>query len=248
MVSSVRVAPSINIKLYSVIALVFFFIVGCCGAIVLGRTSDIVDYLLYTDKKSGLPNREKLNVYIDDMAKRILPEDFTCFSLQLDNLSELSKRFGYTVGDGMLRDFSGLVQLMGDTDGMVGYNGVGKFVAFFDECSDKKAKVILKILDSQVEEYNKLNPEYPIKYTASWSTTTEVGMYEIRELLRSAQFKIRDLYDAKMKARGGIQEEVREETPKDQNNQAGQSEEKAVDKIEIGNEKPETVEQPESLK
>lgn len=248
MVSSVRVAPSINIKLYSVIALVFFFIVGCCGAIVLGRTSDIVDYLLYTDKKSGLPNREKLNVYIDDMAKRILPEDFTCFSLQLDNLSELSKRFGYTVGDGMLRDFSGLVQLMGDTDGMVGYNGVGKFVAFFDECSDKKAKVILKILDSQVEEYNKLNPEYPIKYTASWSTTTEVGMYEIRELLRSAQSKIRDLYDAKMKARGGIQEEVREETPKDQNNQAGQSEEKAVDKIEIGNEKPETVEQPESLK
>ena len=200
MVSSVRVAPSINIKLYSIIALVFFFVVGCCGAIVLGRTSDIVDYLLYTDKKSGLPNREKLNVYIDDMAKKILPEDFTCFSLQLDNLSELSKRFGYTVGDGMLRDFSGLVQLMGDTDGMIGYNGIGKFVAFFDECSDKKAKVILKILDSQVEEYNKLNPEYPIKFTASWATTTEVGTYEIRELLRNAQSKIRELYDAKMKA------------------------------------------------
>lgn len=199
MVSSVRVSPAINIKLYSIIALVFFFIVGCCGAIILGRVADIVDYLLYTDKKSGLPNREKLNVYIDDMAKKILPEDFTCFSLQLDNLSELSKRFGYTVGDGMLRDFSGLVQLMGDTDGMIGYNGIGKFVAFFDECSDKKAKVILKILETQVQEYNKLNPEYPIKYTASWATTTEVGTYEIRELLRNAQSKIKSLYDEKMK-------------------------------------------------
>ena len=38
-------------------------------------------------------------------------------------------------GDGILKDFSGLLQLMGDTDGTVGYNGAGKFLAFFDECS-----------------------------------------------------------------------------------------------------------------
>ena len=57
MMSSVRVAPSINVKLYLVIALVLFFVIGCCGAIVLGRLSDVVDYVLYTDKDSGLPNR-----------------------------------------------------------------------------------------------------------------------------------------------------------------------------------------------
>lgn len=187
MMSSVRVAPSINVKLYLVIALVLFFVIGCCGAIVLGRLSDVVDYLLYTDKKSGLPNREKLDVYINGLSGKILPEDYTCFALQLDNLSELSKRFGYTVGDGVLKDFSGLVQLMGDTDGMIGYNGIGKFNAFFDECSDKKASVMVRILESQVEEYNKLNPEYPIKFTAAWATTSSTGLYEIRELLRLAQ-------------------------------------------------------------
>lgn len=187
MMSSVRVAPSINVKLYLVIALVLFFVIGCCGAIVLGRLSDVVDYLLYTDKKSGLPNREKLDVYINGLSGKILPEDYTCFALQLDNLSELSKRFGYTVGDGVLKDFSGLVQLMGDTDGMIGYNGIGKFNAFFDECSDKKASVMVRILESQVEEYNKLNPEYPIKFTAAWATTSSTGLYEIRDLLRLAQ-------------------------------------------------------------
>lgn len=187
MMSSVRVAPSINVKLYLVIALVLFFVIGCCGAIVLGRLSDMVDYLLYTDKKSGLPNREKLDVYINGLSGKILPEDYTCFALQLDNLSELSKRFGYTVGDGVLKDFSGLVQLMGDTDGMIGYNGIGKFNAFFDECSDKKASVMVRILESQVEEYNKLNPEYPIKFTAAWATTSSTGLYEIRDLLRLAQ-------------------------------------------------------------
>ena len=187
MMSSVRVAPSINVKLYLVIALVLFFVIGCCGAFVLGRLSDVVDYLLYTDKKSGLPNREKLDVYINGLSGKILPEDYTCFALQLDNLSELSKRFGYTVGDGVLKDFSGLVQLMGDTDGMIGYNGIGKFNAFFDECSDKKASVMVRILESQVEEYNKLNPEYPIKFTAAWATTSSTGLYEIRDLLRLAQ-------------------------------------------------------------
>lgn len=189
MVSSVRVAPSINIKLYIMLALVLFFVIGCCGAVLLGRLSDIVDYLLYVDKKTGLPNREKLNIYIGEMAGKVLPEAFTCFTLSLDNLSELTKRFGYTVGDGVLKDFAGLVQLMGDTEGMRGYNGVGRFVVFFEECSSKKAAAMIRILDNQVEEYNSLNPEYPIRYTAALATTEETDTYEIRELLRLSQKK-----------------------------------------------------------
>lgn len=59
---------------------------------------------------------------------------------------------------------------MGDTDGVVGYNGVGKFLAFFGECSSRKAEVMIRILQSQVDEYNKLNPEYPILFTAAWAT------------------------------------------------------------------------------
>ena len=147
----------------------------------------MVDYLLYTDKKSGLPNRDKLNIYIDSLSKRILPEDFTCFSIQLDNLSTITKRYGYTVGDGMLRDFSGLVSLMGDTEGVVGYNGIGKYVAFFEQCSSKKAAAILKALSQQVSEYNAVNPEYPIKFTAAYETSSDNGIYQVRDLLRRSQ-------------------------------------------------------------
>ncbi len=66
----------------------------------------------------------------------------------------------------MLKDFAGLVQLMGDTEGMRGYNGIGRFVVFFEECSSKKGSSHDPILDNQVEEYNSLNPKYPIRYTA----------------------------------------------------------------------------------
>lgn len=205
MISSVRVAAAINIKLYLMLALVLFFVIGCCGAILLGRISDIVDYLLYVDKKTGLPNREKLNVYITGMADRILPEDYTCFALQLDNLSEMSRRFGYTVGDGILKDFSGLLQLMGDTDGMVGYNGVGKFLAFFDECSSRKAEVMIRILQSQVDEYNKLNPEYPILFTAAWATSSEEELYHVRDLLRCAQKKMSLIAEESSSALAGME-------------------------------------------
>lgn len=197
MISSVRVGAAINVNLYLMLALVLFFVIGCCGAIILGRISDVVDYLLFTDKKSGLPNREKLNVYIDSMADKILPEDYTCFALQLDNLSELTKRFGYTVGDGVLKDFSGLLQLMGDTDGMVGYNGVGKFLAFFEECSARKAEVMIRILQDQVDEYNKLNPEYPIRFTAACATSSADDIYDMRDLLRAAQRNMTDLFRKK---------------------------------------------------
>ena len=187
MISSVRVYPSVNVNLYLMLAVILFLLVGCIGAVVLGRLSDVVDYLLYTDKKSGLPNRDKLNIYIDSLSKRILPEDFTCFSIQLDNLSTITKRYGYTVGDGMLRDFSGLVSLMGDTEGVVGYNGIGKYVAFFEQCSSKKAAAILKVLSQQVSEYNAVNPEYPIKFTAAYETSSDNGIYQVRDLLRRSQ-------------------------------------------------------------
>lgn len=46
---------------------------------------------------------------------------------------------------------------------------------------------MVRILDKQVEEYNSLNPEYPIRYSAAWATTEETDTYEIRELLRLSQ-------------------------------------------------------------
>lgn len=55
MISSVQVAAAINIKLYLMLALVLFFVIGCCGAILLGRISDVVDYLLYVDKRPACP-------------------------------------------------------------------------------------------------------------------------------------------------------------------------------------------------
>ena len=46
MVSSINVSTSVNLKLYLVIAVVLFTVVGGIGAVLLGRLMDFIDYLL----------------------------------------------------------------------------------------------------------------------------------------------------------------------------------------------------------
>lgn len=187
MLSSVRVYPALNAKMYLTIAVVLFLLIGVAGSIFLGRIGDIIDYLLYVDKKTKLPNRDKINDYVDDYAGKILPENYSCFAFRLVNLSEITKRYGYTVGDAVLKDFSDLVKsLFIEEGGFVGYNGIGNYNAFYEHCSRKKADVMLYILQQQVKEYNELNPEYPIHYKAGVVVTSEVGDYQIRNLLRLA--------------------------------------------------------------
>lgn len=171
-------------------ALFLFIIIGCVGAVILGRIEDIVLYMLYTDKKSGLPNREKLNVYINELSKKLLPEDFSCIAIRLDNLDMLNKRFGYAVGDGVLKDFADIIKVMGDTDGVLGHNGAGNYDVFFERCNDKKAAIIIKVLAQQVDIYNNLHPNYRIEFSAASETSTASGIYDIRELLRSAKRKL----------------------------------------------------------
>lgn len=187
MISTVRVYPAINTKIYLMMSLILFFVIGCLGAIVLGRVEDIVMYMLYTDKKTGLPNRDKLNIYISELSNTILPEDFTYIGIKLENLDELNSKYGYTAGDCALKDFSDIIKVMGDTDATVGYNGAGKYNVFFEKCNAKKAEVILRILREQVEIYNNAHKDYPIEFSAKTETSTDAGIYDIRELIQSSE-------------------------------------------------------------
>lgn len=192
MLSTVRVYPAINSKMYLTLSLILFFIIGCLGAIVLGRFDDMVAYILYTDKKTGMPNRDKLNIYISELAGKLVPDDYSCIIVTLDNLEALTKRYGYSVGDGALKDFADIIKVMGDTDGVMGYNGAGNYYLFFDKCNEKKAEAIIKILHDQVETYNNVNKNYPIEYSAASATSTALGVYDIRELIRAALAKLNE--------------------------------------------------------
>ena len=186
MLSSISVQPTVNLKLYLVIAIILFALVGGIGAVLLGRALDFIDYFRYVDKTVQLPNRARCDAYIAEHSERLLDENFSCAALRMDSLSSLSGEFGRSVGDEVLKDFAMILKSFGDLYGFVGYNGSGVFYAFFPNCSSDKLSVILEAVHRQVEKYNKLNPDRGIRFTCGRAVSSAEGIFEIRSLLRLA--------------------------------------------------------------
>ena len=90
---SISVSEALNLKLFAMLAVVLFLIVGCFAAIFLGRLCDFIDYYLYVDKKTGLPNRERCDDMIDHYSAGKLAERFTFITLQID-LSKIGRSEG----------------------------------------------------------------------------------------------------------------------------------------------------------
>ena len=186
MVSSITVNTAVNIKLYIVIAIILFTSVGVVGAVLLGRLLDFIDYFLYIDKTVGLPNRARCDVFIEENAAKLLRDNYSCISLRMVSLNDISKNYGRSTGDAVLKDFGLILKSFGDLYGFVGYNGSGSFIAFFPECSSSKLDVMLEAIAHQVEEYNKLNQGHEIRYTYGKAISDDDNTFDIRGLLRLA--------------------------------------------------------------
>ena len=186
MVSSINVYSTVNIKVYLVIAIVLFTLVGVIGAVLLGRLLDFIDYFLYVDKTVNLPNRERCDRYIEEKSVSLLTENFACLSMRMESLSEITREYGRATGDAVLKDFAMILKSFGDLYGFVGYNGSGTFMAFFPDCSQGKLDVICEAVNRQVTEYNKLNQGHEIRYTCGKAVSDVDSTFEIRTLLRLA--------------------------------------------------------------
>ena len=188
--STVKVSTSVNVKLYMMLSVVLFLVLGCGGAIVLGRGTDFMEYLVYVDKRVGLPNRARCDLYIEEHSETLLAEHFTCMFVALDSLYSHTTSHGRTIGDEMMKDFAAILSSLGKAYGFVGYNDAGQFMAFFPDCPGDKARAIAAVLEQQVEEYNVAHPDRVLQYSCGIANSTEDGEYQIRGLLRLAIARI----------------------------------------------------------
>ena len=186
MISSISVQPTVNIKLYLVLAIILFVLVGGIGAVLLGRALDFIDYFRYVDKTVQIPNRARCDAYINERADKLLDDDFSCVVLKMDSLSSLSNEYGRAAGDEVLKNFAAILKSYGELYGFVGHNGSGVFYAFFPKCPREKLDVILKAIGRQVEKYNNMNPEYTVHYVLGKAVSSTDRVFEIRDLLRLA--------------------------------------------------------------
>lgn len=179
--SSVKSKEKLNLKIYLAIALVLFLGIGCVGAVVIGRLGEVIEYTLYVDKKTKLPNRQSCDEFIKKMDQRTLIELCTCVNLSIKNLKEINNSHGRTAGDKILRDLGKILEGLSREYGFIGYNGGNSFLCILDNCSKDRAVFMLELLKDQIKETMGENSE--VKITAQLAETKEMGVFKIYELI-----------------------------------------------------------------
>ena len=183
--NSVVTSQKVNITLYLALAVVFFLFFGCAGAVLIGRLNDFIQYILYTDKVTKLPNRQMCDIQIGALSEKGIHEQYTCVVLKLDSLKRMNETLGHSAGDMLMRDFGDILKAVTRNYGFVGWNQ-GSFLGLFEQCSEEKADLFVDMLAKRVKEYNEKQLELEIEYSLAYSNSTADEIYDIRKLIRCA--------------------------------------------------------------
>lgn len=181
--ASINVDQKINIQIYLILAVIIFLFFGCIGAIILGRSADFVEYLLYTDRKTGLPNRSKCDSVIDQYSADKVKDDFSVLLIKINNLKVVNDREGRSAGDALLKEFGKITKRAIYGYGFVGYNGGDQFIGLFEDCSYQRAEDFSIYLLELMDYYNAQNPAKRLDVSVTIAESTTEGIYDVRKLM-----------------------------------------------------------------
>jgi diguanylate cyclase (GGDEF)-like protein len=181
--ASINVEQKINIQIYLILAIIIFLFFGCVGAIILGRSEDFVEYLLYTDRKTGLPNRSKCDALIEQYSEDKVKDDFSVLLIKIENLKIVNDREGRSAGDALLKEFGKITKRAIYGYGFVGYNGADQFIGLFEDCSYQRAEDFSEYLLELMDYYNAQNPAKRLDVSVSIAESTTEGIYDVRKLM-----------------------------------------------------------------
>ena len=184
--ASTTVSEKINVKLYILLGVAVFFILGVCGAILLGRIQDFVEYLFFTEQSLDMPNRTACDLFIRNNSSRVLPDDTVCVVVELANLSQINTTYGRERGNAMLTQFADFLKEASATCGTVYYNGGQQFIGFFDQCRMEDAESFADYFHRLIAAYNAESTEATYEYVLGISESKANNAYSIRALLREA--------------------------------------------------------------
>ena len=151
--SSASVRESVNVPLYTAIA--FFFLMVLCsgGAVVLGKTGDIVNYIFYTDHLTGYNNRAYLDKYLKSKDKKLLDDGVVYCMIDISNLIHINTEYSRDVGDEIIKMFTNYIkESFGKSKTEYIYNGNGSFVMLTEESDYITVEDIMRLFRLRLDE------------------------------------------------------------------------------------------------
>lgn len=162
--SSASVRESVNVLLYTAIAFFFLMVLCCGGAIVLGRTGDIINYIFYTDHLTEFNNRAYLDKYLKSKDKKLLDDGVVYCMIDISNLVHINTEYSRAVGDEIIKMFASYIkETFGKSKTEYIYNGNGSFVMLTEDCDYITVEDMMRLFRLRLDEREE-NREVVIEY------------------------------------------------------------------------------------
>ena len=169
--SSASIRESVNVTLYTAIAFVFLMVLCCGGAIVLGRTGDIVNYIFYTDHLTEFNNRAYLDKYLKSKDKKLLDDGVVYCMVDIANLAGINNIHSREVGDEIIKLFRAYIkETFGKSKTEYIYNGNGSFVMLTEGTDYITVEDIMRLFRLRLDEREE-HKEVVIEYKIGISET-----------------------------------------------------------------------------
>ena len=169
--SSASVSQSVNVILYTAIAFFFLMVLGCGGAVVLGRTGDIISYIFYTDHLTGLNNRAYFDKYLKSNERKLLDDGVVYCMVDISNLAQINNSSSRNIGDEIIKLFTScLKECFGKSKTDYIYNGNGSFVMLTNDSDYITVEDIMRLFRLRLDEREE-NKDVVIEYKIGISET-----------------------------------------------------------------------------
>ena len=146
------------------------------------RENTELDHAIYSDALTGIANRYSVDVYLERYLNKPLPPDMGCVTLDLNSLKEINAVSGHAGGDEAIQAFAAILQKSASGVCFIGRNGGNKFLAIFQECTDRRLDRFLDGVRRGTEEWNREHP-VPIRYSFGRAFDEGEGIHTLTELV-----------------------------------------------------------------
>lgn len=164
--TAISVANSINMKMLMAVAVMLFLVVGCMGAITVGRITELVNEAIYTDKITGVTNRAGMDAYLSS-AEDSGFNTMAVATVYVSNLREVNEHDGIDAGNELLSIYGKAVRASARGNAKSYYNGSGRFFIFFPNSSYEHAEAAVLFINDYVKDASENSAafEYGIAHT-----------------------------------------------------------------------------------
>ena len=116
----------------------------------------------YLDSLTGIPNRNSVDQLFNSYTNAAVLPQVGCAVIMISDIREINEKNGHDKGNVLIRDFSNILENVGDRYGFIGRNGGNEYLAVFENCTREKMDTFIKELKESIAVYNGNSDNIPI--------------------------------------------------------------------------------------